>query len=150
MAATTVDELLAQLENVADFVRSHTPKVPSRQAEVVERARRMIDWVSQIRMGRIVDFGLSGDIQFDGPSSAAGLLEVFYLVPGPKTVRTSVTAYDWASAAFTHVNVDWQADRGRKVTAVAVFTSDKARQLVESCKAPSVHLLRQLQIAGVS
>jgi hypothetical protein len=90
MAATTVDELLAQLENVADFVRSHTPKsYPAVRPRSIERARRMIDWVSRIRQGRIIDFELSGDVQFDGPSAAAGLLEVFYTVPGPKTIRAS-------------------------------------------------------------
>jgi hypothetical protein len=140
------EDLLAQLENLAAFVRAQAPKSPGRQADVIERAHRMIDWVSRIRLGRVINFALNGDVQFDGTSGAPGLLEVFYTAPGPKTVRASVTAYDWGT--YTHVYVEWKAS-GRTVSAAAVFRSDEARDLVAGCKEPSVHLLRRLQIAGV-
>jgi hypothetical protein len=114
-----------------------------RQFELMEQAA---DHVSRLRFGEAYSFDYSGSVYMR--PWAMGLIEWFYLLTSEKNVIVRVGENYFSKEPNVTVIVNGNIGEDR-FHVWATFQSPEAVALVESCEAPSVHLLRRLQIAGV-
>lgn len=146
-------DMLAQMRDLVDRVDAATEvqqrHQKCRNADVIrrqfERLEHFADCVSLMRFGDAYSFDHHGGVYMR--PQAMGLIEWFYAFTGRKDVSAKVGKDYFSEEPNATVAVTGYigADRFHVWT---TFESPKAVALVESCEAPSVHLLRRLQIVS--
>lgn len=149
--ATLLDQMHKLVDRIGEAAQtaapvSFEPALGGRNADLVADYANMAALVSRLRFEPVYSLGRTG-INFgtlDRDGTPMGLIELFYLLDRPE-----VTVYLY-EAGYAIVTVGGYFN-GRCVHSQIKFVEPATVDMLRASKShPSVHLLRRLQIAGVS
>ncbi|ALG06817.1 hypothetical protein [Kibdelosporangium phytohabitans] len=138
-------DTIGQLDTAtADRQRRKTCRNADAIARQFKRLEQMAEHISRMQFCDIYSFDHNSSVYLH--PQAMGLIEWFYVLTEPR-VSTRITTQVLSDKPSAHVWVNGELD-GERMHVWCGFDSPEAVAMIEACSAPSVHLLRRLQIVG--
>lgn len=138
--ATLLTHMHSLVDRVGAVIDQDTAVHGPRNAKIIADYAITAELVSWLWFGEVAGIA-PGYVHF-ADKAPMNLIGMFYVLDEPVVTK-------WIYGDAVIVAVDGKFN-GARVTAQTRFVDAKSIDMVAGCAAPSIHLLRRLQIAGVS